>query len=66
MEFKDLTPEQQKKARECKTQEEILKLASEEGYDLSDEELEGVSGGWSCEAWDCHGLKHRQCNDYMP
>ena len=37
MRFKDLTPEQQEKAKACKTPEEILALAKEEGYDLSDE-----------------------------
>ena len=47
MKFEDLTPELQEKANACKTPEEILALAKEEGYELSDEELEGVSGGWS-------------------
>jgi len=46
MNFENLTPEQQEKARACKTPEEILALAKAEGYELSDEELEGVSGGW--------------------
>ena len=49
MEYKDLTPEQKEKARACKTPEEMLALAQEEGYDLTDDELEGVAGGWlSC------------------
>ena len=47
MEFKDLTPEQQAKARACKTPEELLALAKAEGYELSDEDLEMVSGGWN-------------------
>ena len=46
MEFNDLTPEQKERAKACKTPEEILALAKEEGYELSDEELDGVSGGW--------------------
>lgn len=37
MEFHDLTPEQKAKALECKTSEELLALAKEEGYDLTDE-----------------------------
>ena len=49
MEFKDLTPEQQAKARACTTPEELLALAKAEGYELSDDELEAVSGG---SAWD--------------
>ena len=57
MEFKDLTPEQQAKARACKTPEEMLALAKAEGYELSDTELEAVSGGG---AWDTveHILDH--------
>ena len=39
MDFKDLTPEQQEKAKACKTPEDILALAKEEGYSLTDEEL---------------------------
>ena len=36
-------------ARACKTPEDVLALAKEEGYELSDEELRSVSGGgaWS-------------------
>ena len=48
MNFEDLTPGQQAKAKACKTPEEILALAKEAGYELTDEELEAVSGGWSC------------------
>ena len=40
-----ISPEQQEKIRACKTSEEILQLAQEEGYELSDEELEDVAGG---------------------
>lgn len=46
MNFKDLTKEQRDKARACNTPEEMLALAKEEGYELSDEQLEGISGGW--------------------
>ncbi|MBQ9003217.1 MAG: Nif11-like leader peptide family natural product precursor [Eggerthellaceae bacterium] len=46
MNFDDLTDEQKAKARSAKTPEEILELAKEEGYELSDDELEAVSGGW--------------------
>ena len=57
MNFEDLTPEQQQKAKACKTPEDILALAKEEGYELSDEELAGISGGW-CPA-DCSDYKCR-------
>ena len=47
MDRKDLTPEQLAKAQSAKTADEIVALAQEEGIDLSDEELEKVSGGWA-------------------
>ena len=40
-----LTEEQIAKVKACKNQEEILKLAKEEGIELTDEQLEAVSGG---------------------
>ena len=47
MDFDDLkNPELQEKLKSAKTPEEILALANEEGYELSEEELNGVSGGW--------------------
>lgn len=46
MKFEDLTPDQKEKVEACKTPEDILALAKEEGYELSDDELGDVSGGW--------------------
>lgn len=43
--LKGLTEEQIGKIKECKSQEEVLKIAKEEGIELSDEQLEAVSGG---------------------
>ena len=51
MEFKDLSPELRDKARKCKTPKEILALANEEGYELSEEELQAVSGGVKWSLW---------------
>lgn len=45
--LKGLTAEQAAKVKACKNQEEILKLAKEEGIELNDEQLEAVSGGCS-------------------
>ena len=46
MDFSNLTPEQQEKVRGCKTTEEMLALAKEEGCELTEDELEQMSGGW--------------------
>ena len=45
MKFEDLTPEQKEKARKCNTPDEILALAKAEGYTLSEEEIDTISGG---------------------
>ena len=45
MNFEDLTPELKEKAIACKTPEELLELARQEGIDLTDEQLESISGG---------------------
>lgn len=43
--LKGLTKEQIAKLKACKNQEEILKAAQEEDIELSEEQLEAVSGG---------------------
>ena len=54
MDIKDLTPEQIEKAKACKTAEELLELAKAEGVELSDEQLDGIAGGynWNCDVDD--------------
>ena len=47
MKLENWTPEQLAKAQACKTPEDILALAKEEGYKLTDVELDGISGGWN-------------------
>jgi hypothetical protein len=46
MDIEKLDPAVKAKLKGCETPEEILTLAQEEGYELSDSELEGISGGW--------------------
>ena len=43
--LKGLSEEQIKKVKACKSSEEILNLAKAEGIELTDEQLEVVSGG---------------------
>ena len=55
MGFKDLTPEQMEKAKECKNADDLIKLAKSEGIELTDEQLDAISGGswYNCmnETW---------------
>ena len=46
--LKGLSEEQIEKARACKSQEELLAAAKEEGLELTDEQLEAVAGGVTC------------------
>ena len=43
--IKALTPEQRARAKQCKSAEELLALAKEDGYELTDDELDAVVGG---------------------
>jgi len=43
--LKGLADEQIAKVKACKSQDELLALAKEEGIELSDEQLSAVSGG---------------------
>ena len=47
------------KAKACKTPEELLEFAKEEGIVLTDAQLESVSGGWDplpdCDDFHGHG-----------
>lgn len=51
MTFEDLSPELREKALLCKTPEDLVQLAKDEGIELSDEQIDAVSGGiiWDCD-----------------
>ena len=51
--LKGLTEEQIAKVKDCKNQEELLKIAKEEGIELSDEQLNAVSGGGCFSSFKC-------------
>lgn len=56
MDFSNLSDELKEKASKCTSTEELLELARNEGVELSDEQLEAVSGGvdWApCPADGC-------------
>ena len=43
--YGSLTDEQKQMVKECKTPEDMLALTKKLGYQLSDEELDAISGG---------------------
>lgn len=45
MDIKDLTPEQMERAQACESREDLIALAKEEGVELTDEQIEEISGG---------------------
>lgn len=55
MDYKDLTPEQIEKAKACKSAEDLVALAEQEGYELNDKELAAIAGGsmWTCDDQAC-------------
>ncbi|MCR5491270.1 MAG: hypothetical protein K6F32_03985 [Bacilli bacterium] len=46
-----LSEEQIAKVKACKSSDEVLALAKEEGVELNDEQLSAVSGGGCIEEW---------------
>ena len=56
MNYENLTAEQMEAVKACKTPDEMLALAREQGYELSEDELDAVAGGsfWNCEDFDAN------------
>ena len=49
MDFENLkNPELQEKLKACETPDELVALVKEEGMELTDEQIEAISGGWGC------------------
>lgn len=45
MDIKDLNPDIIERAKACKSSEELVALATEQGQELTDEQLEVIAGG---------------------
>ena len=63
MDFEELKdPALQEKLKACNTADELVTLAEEHGIELSDEEVEGLSGGrdWDDPCFD------EKCTNYTP
>jgi hypothetical protein len=60
--LKGLTKEQIEKAKSCTNQEELLRLAKEEGVELNEEQLEAVSGGACTSSTKCPACGCRSFN----
>ena len=55
MKLYELSEELQAKVKACQTPEEMLAVAKEEGYELSEEQLDAIAGGgfWDSCSDDC-------------
>ena len=62
MEFKDLTDEQKERAKAITSKEELVAFAEEEGIELTDEQLDAMSGGDDSFHW--FGGCHADCEGY--
>ena len=50
--FAQLSDEQKEQFRNCKNMDEVMKLAEEENFELTDDQLESLaSGGCGCEKY---------------
>ena len=64
MAFENVPDSIKNRAEACKTPEELLALAAEEGYELSDEELNAINGGLltqDCTWHDCTDVCNHLC-----
>ena len=60
MDYEKLTEDQKAKVRGARTPDELLAIAREEGYELTDDELEAVSGG-ICGWENCKSYEKGDC-----
>ena len=65
MSLENLSPEFQEKAKACQTVEELQELCESMGVELSDEDLNGISGGDRCRPVFYPGGKGDSCKTVM-
>ena len=64
--LKGLTEEQIAKVRECHNPEELLRLAKEEGIELSEEQLSAISGGcYNSSSVERYEIDEMQCPECL-
>ena len=63
MDFNNISPELREKAKACTSPEELIELAKREGYKLSEQDLEAVSGGSAWTDSGC-GSYHDPCKNH--
>ena len=64
MNFEDVPEDIRERAKACKTPEELLALVAEEGFELTDEELDAINGGVlfaDCTWDDCSDVNCKLC-----
>ncbi|ETP71360.1 Nitrogen fixation protein of unknown function [Lachnospiraceae bacterium JC7] len=66
MDFSHLDPELRAKAEKCESLEELVQLAKENGIELSDEQLDMITGGGCESLWcfDASGNSTFYCDGY--
>ena len=62
MKLEDMTQEKIDQAKACRTKEEILAFIQENSVDLSEEQMEQISGGYGDRETNSSGAKHRECS----
>ena len=51
--YESLSDDLKAKVANCKTADELMELAKSEGLELTDEQLDAISGGYDWSVWIC-------------
>lgn len=64
--YDSLSDEQKERVKAASSPEDILRLAQDAGYELSEDQLEGIAGGASWGGCNPHCGAKSVCNDHYP